>query len=322
MTRTAPSRSDRTEPTAPTRRWTWLGRSAPWVTSLILHGIMIIIGLGVVWTIRYTRLLEPVTAVVSPDVPPAPMSFRNPGETESAATLVTPLTPPATPQPLPPLPTAPIAPAPLSMPSTGDELALPVDDRPADEARFAGTSSGNARRICYVLDASGSMRLRFAVVVDELLRSIDRLRDDQQFAVILFQRGDVLIPPVTRRPTLLSPTEENKRAVAAWLNSVVAAGRTDPIPALDAAIRLRADTIFLLSNDITGSGQYEISQPDLLAELERLNPVEPRTGRRAAIINAIQFLDSDPLDTLREIAERHGAGEGSYNFISRTELAL
>jgi len=35
----------------------------------------------------------------------------------------------------------------------------------------------------------------------------------------------------------------------------------------------------------------------------------------------VQFLDPDPLETLRRIAEQHGGPDG-YRFLSRAELGL
>ncbi|MHC4833777.1 MAG: hypothetical protein ACYTFH_07810, partial [Planctomycetota bacterium] len=81
------------------------------------------------------------------------------------------------------------------------------------------------------------------------------------------------------------------------------------------------DCIFLLSSNITGAGQFEIDRGDLLATLDRLNPIDSRSGRRRSQIQCIQFLDPDPLDTMREIARRH-SGETGYRFLDRDELGL
>ena len=48
-------------------------------------------------------------------------------------------------------------------------------------------------------------------------------------------------------------------------------------------------------------------------------PVPDGNGHRRTQINCIQFLDPDPLDTLRIIAERHGGPKG-YKFLDREEL--
>ena len=90
--------------------------------------------------------------------------------------------------------------------------------------------------------------------------------------------------------------------------------------ALKLTERLNPDVIFLLSQNITGYGQFEVDQRDLLALLDKLNP-KNANGRRAAQINCIQFIDPDPLDTMRKIAEEHG-GPNGYKFLDRSELGL
>ena len=79
--------------------------------------------------------------------------------------------------------------------------------------------------------------------------------------------------------------------------------------------------LFLLSENITGSGEFEIDQADLLKLLDELNPVDRKTGRRVTLIKCVQFLDPDPLDTLLRIAQHHGGPDG-YRFLSRAELGL
>ena len=108
----------------------------------------------------------------------------------------------------------------------------------------------------------------------------------------------------------------------AWVvGHVMPAGRSNPLAALEKGLRLRPDVIFLLSENITGSGEFEIDQADLLSLLDRLNPVHRRTNRRRTRINCVQVLDPDPLDTLGKIARRHGGPDG-YRFLSRSELGL
>ena len=62
---------------------------------------------------------------------------------------------------------------------------------------------------------------------------------------------------------------------------------------------------------------------DLLNLLDKLNPLDPDTNRRAAQINCIQFLDADPLDTMKKIAQAHGGrGGGAFKFLTRKDLGL
>ncbi len=187
-------------------------------------------------------------------------------------------------------------------------------------AKFAGLTGTNARRIVFIVDASGSMIGTLQIVLDELARSIDQLSPQQSFAIIFFQENQALaVPPADR----LIPAERDEKIRALkWVNDqIIPKGRSNPLEAIQLGMRLKPDVIFMLSNNITGSGQYEIDQSELLATLDRLNPVTRETGQRATQIQCIQFLDPDPLDTLRKIAEAHSGPHG-YRFLSRRELGL
>ena len=107
-----------------------------------------------------------------------------------------------------------------------------------------------------------------------------------------------------------------------WINqNIIPRGTSNPIKAIETAMGFEPDVIFLLSENITGGGQWEIDQRDLLALLETLNPLDPRSGQRRTTINCIQFLDPDPLETLKKIADVHGGPRG-YKFLDRKELGL
>ena len=80
------------------------------------------------------------------------------------------------------------------------------------------------------------------------------------------------------------------------------------------------NVIFIVSTDITGSGEFEIDKRDLLATLDSLNPMR-NSGTRAVRIRCIQLLDPDPLGTLEAIATEHGGKEG-YAFIGRGQIGL
>ena len=142
----------------------------------------------------------------------------------------------------------------------------------------------------------------------------------QRFGLVFFQRNEALmVPPTTR---LVSATPDAKVTALRWIDEkVIPAGRSNPLAAIEKALSFKPDVIFLLSENITGSGEFEIDQADLLSLLDELNPIDRRTGRRATRINCVQFLDPDPLDTLRRIAERHGGTDG-YRFLSRAELGF
>lgn len=187
-------------------------------------------------------------------------------------------------------------------------------------ASFAGLVSGNAMKVAYVVDASGSMVGSFPAIVDEVERSLGRLEPAQQFTVICFRRDGAALLGGDGR--LRNASRAARAEAIAWLrDEVVPSGRSSPVEAIAAALRSGADCVFLLSTTITGRGRHELDRESLLALLEQLNPRDPSTGRRRATIQCIQFLESDPGRTLEAVAREH-FGEGGFRFISRGETTL
>ncbi len=186
--------------------------------------------------------------------------------------------------------------------------------------QFAGLKASNARRVVYVVDASGSLVGTFPFIIEELRKSLQRLDPRQSFGIVFFQRGEaVTVPP---GGNLQSATPERVGEAMKWIESkMIPSGRSNPIAAFEAAMAMHPEIIFLLSSDITGSGEFEMSEIALLAALERLNPIDPVTNRRLTRVQCIQFLDPDPLETLQRIAKDHG-GESGFINITRQDLGL
>jgi hypothetical protein len=138
--------------------------------------------------------------------------------------------------------------------------------------------------------------------------------------VIYFQANNAVeVPPAGR---LASATAQNRAAALEWIKSnVVPAGGTNPLVAIEKALTLKPDVIFLLSQDITGYGQFEVDQQDLMKLLDGLNPKDLETGRRSTQINCIQFVSEDRLKAMQAIAREHGGANG-YKFLSSDELGL
>ena len=128
-----------------------------------------------------------------------------------------------------------------------------------------------------------------------------------------------MVPPTTR---LVSATPDAKVAALRWIDeNVIPQGLSNPLKAIETALAFKPDVIFLLSDNITGSGEFEIDRDDLLAQLDQLNPKDPKTNRRGTQISCVQFLYPDPLQTLQRIAQEHG-GPNGYKFLTAAELGL
>lgn len=302
--------------------------SIPWAFSLLLHVGIVVIGFLITWTAFNTDEDEvpPVVVANWDALTYAPLSSLDPSEQP----VDNPLVPHDMEFEEVDLQEHESDVDPLSL--LGNEAMRRGEGQsvapPPPKTTFFGVPSTNARRIVYVLDASGSMIASFQLVVQELERSLDALSPRQSFAVLVFPGAHGtpqddehwgMAPP---KGKLIPATTTTKSEAIRWLDdSVIPSGGSNPIPALREALKLDPDVVFLLSHNITGSGEFEIDQGDLLAQLDRLNRFNPETGRRTTQINCIQFLDPDPLDTLKKIAEEHGGARG-YKFLDRQELGF
>jgi len=290
-----------------------LDAALPWTLSIAGHLLMAAVVLILGWSVVFERpAAEPILVVADfEEVTHAPLADET---LDASSASLLPPPPPALPEPSVPQAPPPLRPAPAA-------IAPAIDWSPpaGRQVTFAGVRGGDVRRIAYVVDASGSMVGSLPLVLDELTRSLQALSSDQQFALLFFQRNEAVAAPPGDRFVQATP-EQIDRTLRWARQRIVPAGRSNPMKALEAALRLRPDAVFLLSTSITGSGQFEIDQQELLKRLDRANPADG-SGRRRSLIHCIQFLDPDPLDTLLRIAEVHG-GPGSFRFLSRVDLGV
>ncbi len=187
--------------------------------------------------------------------------------------------------------------------------ALPAGSRIGKDPFGVGMYGvgGNARTIVYCVDASGSLVDTLPFVIDELKSSLRKLVPEQRFSVIFFQADEAIYPFSGLRPA----TPETITQVSNWMDSdeLIPHGSSNPKKALTIALSYRPDLIYILSDNITGKGQYAIDQKELL---ELISQTRDRRGAANTRINTIQFLYPDPLETLKKIAEEHS---GRYRFV-------
>ena len=342
-------------------------RVLPWVASVAGHAAVIVLGILTPWTVRVIMasretpaavvadfnnltlaplegVADSLDAAYSRDAFDAALSAASPEGMPDAADLLAGaggLTDDAA--------------TPGASGATGLGTGLGGDDalqgfiprgQDGGEVSFGGLRGSNARNIVYVVDASGSMLTYLPIVIDELVRSIDKLSENQSFAVTFFQQNEALLVPGPHdpdpgdedarrrrgrsgghdRPRLLPATPENKLHVFNWIDldarNVRATGRSNPIAAIRLALEQlepQPDVVFILSTDITGIGEYEVDQEELLALIRRAN--RDKDGGHKAVIKTIEFVYEDRLDTLRKIAEENGGPDG-HRFLSREELGM
>ena len=109
-----------------------------------------------------------------------------------------------------------------------------------------------AEKLVYVIDTSGSMTGgRLAAAKRELCESIHNLRQNSDFAIVVFN-GEV---GVWQRH-LVPANESNKRAAIAFVQSQMARSSTASFDALEMAFSFDAEAIFFLSDGEPTTGKY------------------------------------------------------------------
>ena len=303
------------------RREAKLRQTVPWFLSALVHGLVLGAGFFITFivirsenevkpiavrsnfedlTLAPVRLPTQVTKVVQPTAESSPLS-------STLALASTSLAPVAA---LPEL---------IEQVSDGSAIASPVfvpNANAEQSATFLGLSGSDARRVVYCIDASGSMIRGLPMVLEHLSHSISRLQSSQRFSVVFFQDNDAL--PMPHFSAMPPATDAHKRETMRWMHEhIIPRGRSNPLRALELALSVDPDVIFLLSENITGAGPFEIEAQSLLSSLETMNPLRT-DGTRTTAIKCIQFLEEDALDVLRTIADSHG-GPNGYTFIERDE---
>ena len=126
-------------------------------------------------------------------------------------------------------------------------------------------SSTSGRKICYVVDCSGSMRGVFGQVRKKLKESIESLQPDQYFCIIffggnkLFEFGD---------GSLVRATQKAKSEAYDFIDSIEPSGQTNALAALERAVQIRdgagvnPSVIYFLTDgfELTTEAEWKFSQ--------------------------------------------------------------
>jgi hypothetical protein len=97
-------------------------------------------------------------------------------------------------------------------------------------------SSAEQRKVCYLVDCSGSMQGLFGRVRKKLKKSIANLQPDQYFYIIFFG-GDRLFEFGNGR--LIRATQKTKSAAYSFIDSIRPAGQTNALAAFEKAVQIR-----------------------------------------------------------------------------------
>ena len=181
-----------------------------------------------------------------------------------------------------------------------------------NKTEFFGAAT-DQRKICYVVDSSGSMQGIFSQVKKELKDSIVALEPDQYFSIIFFG-SNKLFQFGQSRP--LRATSETKAAAVDFIDSIRPTGQTNALDAIEKALQIRDSggtapaVIYFLTDGFELTPKDVRRLPTLIANLRR--QFAPNTK-----INTICFWPQDNDRGILEVIARESSGQAV--FIDKSE---
>lgn len=136
-------------------------------------------------------------------------------------------------------------------------------------------SGGNAHQIVFVCDATGSMLNKLATVKDEMNKAIAALQPIQSFDIVFYQDKN----KVEFKPSMVPATPDTKRQAEQFLEGVIAQGTTDPIPAIELALKQHPQLMYFLTD------AADFPDPDGV-----LNAIQKNNADHYTHINTILFV--------------------------------
>jgi Mg-chelatase subunit ChlD len=198
----------------------------------------------------------------------------------------------------------------LTVPTSSNEITAAGSTIAPMEIDFFTSATGH-RKVCYVVDCSGSMQGVFSQVRNKLAESIRSLQPDQYFYIIFFG-DDKLYESGDGR--LIRATEKAKSSASDFIDSIQPAGQTNAMAALERAVQIRdsqgnnPSLVYFLTDG------FELTTEDTPKFLQRITALL-RQYAPQTIINTIGFWptgsDSQMLET---IAAQTG---GEFVFITK-----
>ncbi len=167
------------------------------------------------------------------------------------------------------------------------------------KVEFFGTK-GTGNSVVYVVDISGSMAAngRYQTAIDEILRSLEKLTKLQRYYIIFYNHNEVPLFEGYGKTKLLVANPATKSRTRKWIEGGLGpGGGTNPIPALEHALRMRPDLIYLMTD-----GEIPLETREFL--LER--------NKRKIVVHTIAFQSLDGRLILKQIAEDNG---GTFRFV-------
>ncbi len=166
-------------------------------------------------------------------------------------------------------------------------------------------SPAQGRRICYVVDCSGSMRGLWKRVQEELIDSIGKLQQDNYFCVIVFGGGSIL---ESGGGKMVRATEQAKKEANEFIAAIQPRGATNATAALERAIMVKdrtgvgASAIYFLTDG------FELSEQDGSRFAHKVATIH-RSFAPKAQINTIGFWCTEQDGSVLETIAKESGGK-------------
>jgi hypothetical protein len=193
-------------------------------------------------------------------------------------------------------------PSPLTTP-----LYQVASGQAAQQSTATSPTVATPRRVAFVLDASEALGDDMPLATGKLREMIEGLASEDTFTVLVYQDRTVTeVPPRGLKPATPRAAEQ----VAQWLASdggnIRPRGSANPVAALQQAMAIKPDDVYLISARITGNRGNALSSPALIAAVAKL-PHDERTR-----LHGVELRQTDGHDTLRRLSETYG---GTYRLV-------
>jgi len=190
-------------------------------------------------------------------------------------------------------------------PHSQDPFSLPSNSKlPYERIEFFGSFT-NQRKICYLIDCSGSMRGVFGQVQKKLRDSIASLQQDQYFCIIFFGDNRLL---EFENGQMRRATQKAKSAAYDFIESANPAGQTNALAALERAVQIPDNNgagpsvIYFLTDG------FELTTEDVPMFSQKITNLLRRFAPKT-VINTIGFWPQDTDCKMLEIIARQSGGE-------------
>ncbi|MDB5297734.1 MAG: marine proteobacterial sortase target protein [Phycisphaerales bacterium] len=169
-------------------------------------------------------------------------------------------------------------------------------------------NGGNALKIVFVCDATGTMINKFGTLKRQLNDAISKLKPIQSYNVVFYADSGKFF--MADNGGLIMANADNKLNTYAFLDKITAVGQTDPIPALEAAFKQQPQLLYFLSD---GEFANLRTYKQVTDAINRFN-----AGKRTKI-NTILFdtYDEEAAEVMKKIAVDNG---GKFNYVKEADL--